>query len=129
MEKHSTFLEVIEHYELTKEDCNKPLRDAHLVSISRSSCTSWKSLPAHLGLEAIVAEDADRSQADPEEKRLKFFRQWKKRKGSKATYSQLINALLKIDCRQDAEDVCQILSEPLTPSQTSSTTDTAGNGT
>ena len=103
--------EVISQYGLTEADCSKPVSEVHLESISRSSCSSWKSLPAHLGLETIVAEDADRSQADPREKRLEFFRQWKKIKGSDATYSQLINALLKIDCKQDPEKVCQILAQ------------------
>ena len=132
MEKHPTFPEVIEHCGLTEKDCNKPVSDAHLECISRSSYTSWKSLPAHLGLETIVAEDADHSQVHPEEKRVEFFRQWKKRKGSGATYSQLINALLKINCREDAEKVCQIISQDVQPSNSSesscaaSTTDTAG---
>ena len=88
-----------------KEDCNKPVSDAHLERISSSCC------------------DSECSHPDPEMKRLYFFRRWKKRKGSGATYSELIKALLAIDSRQDAERVYAILKKD--PSFTSSSTSTS----
>ena len=33
---------------------------------------------------------------------------WKQRKGKDATYRHLIDALIKIECREDAETVCEI---------------------
>ena len=88
-----------------------PVSDCDLEIISRCCCKDWKMLPAHLELDAIVAEDIDRKQVDEREKRHVFLRQWKKMKGSAATYKQLHTALLKIDCREDAEKVYAILEE------------------
>jgi hypothetical protein len=101
---------------LSHRSSKKPVSDAHLEEISRSSCKQWKSLPSHLDLETIVASDIDRSQKDEREKRHDFFKKWKDIKGSGATYKQLINALLKIKCVQDAEKICQLLKESTQPS-------------
>lgn len=107
---HITLLaELMKQYGLTGKDCNKPVSDSHLECISRSSCKHWKSLPAHLGLETITAEDSDRKYADPGSKRYDFFQKWQQMKGSGATYKQLVLALLIINCRQDAEAVCNVL--------------------
>ena len=107
--------ELLKHYELTEEDLNKPVSDSHVEGISRSSCKHWKSLPAHLGLKPITAEDSDRKHIDPAEKRYDFFLKWKEMKGSGATYKQLIIALVKIDCREDAEAVCAVLKGSVQP--------------
>lgn len=86
------------------------ISDDHLEKISRSCCEKWKSLPAHLELDTIVASDIDKKQKDEEEKRHDFFKKWKRTKGSAATYGKLISALEKIDCKDDAEKVHKIMS-------------------
>ena len=90
---------------------NSLVSDVHLQDISHSCCSKWRFLPARLEMEEIVVEDIDRLQGlSEEEKRLAFFKQWKSEKGSEATYKKLIDALEKIDCREDAENVFRIQS-------------------
>ena len=71
----------------------------------------------------IVVQDIDRLLGlSEEEKRLAFFKQWKREKGSEATYKKLIDALEEMDCREDVENVCRVLqsSGPITQSGKSS---------
>lgn len=68
-------------------------------------------------MEAIVAEDIDKRQRDEREKRHDFLCQWKEINGAGATYKVLINALLKIMCKQDTERVCKMLKESLIDQQ------------
>jgi hypothetical protein len=76
-----TIQDLLKCYGLSHRSSKKPVSDAHLEEISRSSCEQWKSLPSHLGLETIVASDIDRSQKE-REKRHDFFKKWKDIKGS-----------------------------------------------
>ena len=133
----SSFSDLIKRYELSHRSTKKQVSDAHLELISRSYCEEWKSLPPHLKLETIVANDIDRSAKDERQKRHDFLFEWKDIKGSAANYKQLITALLQIKRRQDAEKVCELLKEsicpkPLALSETSNTacamppTDTTG---
>lgn len=107
-------------------DRNQQVSDGHLEEISRSCCEQWKSLPPYLGLETIVASDIDKSPKEEGEKRHDFFKKWKKVKGFAATYGKLIDALLAIKCRGDAEKVYKIMlstcaesSQPPEPSAAS----------
>ena len=102
-------LELIASYHLAEKDTDKQITDEHIEVISRTSCSQWKSLPAHLGLPLITARDIDRGPGDEREKRNTFLTTWKAMNGSKATYKKLISALLKIECREDAESVCELL--------------------
>ena len=110
-EKSSTFLQLMSQYRLTERQYNKQVSDIHLEKLSRSGCKQWKSLPPYLKLEAIVAEDIDKSQKGEREKRHEFLLTWKEMEGSSATYKQLITALLKIKCRRDAEKLCEMLKK------------------
>lgn len=100
-------------YGLTKGS-KKQVSDDDLERISRSYCKEWKSLPPYLDLEAIEADDIDLRPIDEREKRHKFLLKWKHIKGSRATYKQLIDALLKINCVQDAEGVSSLLKQSIT---------------
>lgn len=110
-----TLHDLLKQYELSNRSCKKPVSDVHLELFSRAHCKQWKSLPSHIGLETIIAEDINRSQKDEREKRQDFFIQWKETQGSRATYKLLITALLKIGCRQDAEKMCEMLKESICP--------------
>lgn len=115
-----TLQELIEQHGLSEGDCNQLATDVHLEQISRVCCRQWKSLPAHLGLETVVAEDIDKGQKGEREKRHDFLRQWKEIKGSAATYKRLLTALMEIRCTQDAGKVCEVLrGEVSTPPQQS----------
>ena len=96
---------------LSEQDLSKAVSDKDLERISRSCCKDWKSLPTHLELETFLVEDIEKSWADEREKRHNFLRQWKRIKGSRATYRQLVSALLEIGSVEDAEKVCAILKE------------------
>lgn len=114
-------LQRLKHHGLTERDVRRTVSDEHLEVISRTCCAGeqWKSLPAHLGLGTILATDIDGSLRGHRAKRLEFFQEWKKVKGHNATYKQLITALLKIDCGENADKVCTLLTHegahPLTP--------------
>ena len=115
--EHSTFLHLMGHYGLTEGHYNQTVDDSHLEKLSRSGCKQWKSLPSHLKLETIVAEDIDKSQKEEREKRYDFLLKWKNTEGSAATYAQLISALLKIKCRRDAERLCEMVKKSAPQSQ------------
>ena len=91
-------------YKLKKEDVGKKISDIHLDKISHSCCSQWKRLPPYLDMERI-SED---------EKRSSFFSKWVDEKGSDATYGKLISALLKMECKNDAEKVCELIQPVLT---------------
>ena len=77
--------ELLKKYQLSGSSCKKQVNTGHLETISRSGCKEWKSLPAHLELEDIVAEDIDKSKKTEREKRHEFLLKWKDVKGSEAT--------------------------------------------
>lgn len=104
-----TVKSLMERYELTDEECSKQVSDKHLEELSRTHCSKWRRLPVHLDLDTIVQEDIDCIAIAEDDKRYKFFKEWKERIGNAATYKTLVAALLKIDCRNDAEYVCDLL--------------------
>lgn len=111
------FESLLQLYKLTEEESNKQVTDSHLDDISRSNCSRWRSLPPQLEIENIVVEDIDREHKGEEEKRKDFFYAWKQKKGSLATYKKLICALLKIECKDDAEGVFKLLQQSLSTQQ------------
>ena len=105
----------------SRASLSEQVSDVHLQDISRSCCSKWRRLPARLEMEEIVVQDIDRLQGlSEEEKRLNFFKQWKSEKGSEATYKKLIDALVKIKCREDAEKVQCLIENPATTTATMS---------
>ncbi len=102
---------IMELEEYGEEDCRYLVGERELGYISRSCCPQWRALPSHLGLPSILVEDIERSVADEGVRRHIFFQEWKQRKGSEAIYEKLIGALLEINCRRDAENVCELLRD------------------
>lgn len=98
---------LLKKYKITKNS-KQQVSDDHLREIALSYCKDWKKLPSLLGLESIVADDIDRSGKEEGGKRHDFLLKWKSLNGSSATYKQLIGALLKIRCVDDAEKVCSL---------------------
>jgi len=96
---------------LTSKDCNVQVSEIHLDKIARSGCAKWRSLPPYLDLPSIVVSNIERQTSDEEERRKLFFSDWKQKKASSATYGRLIEALVEIDCVQDAEMVCTLLKK------------------
>ena len=112
----------MEDYQISDKECSKQVSDIHLQKLTRTHITKWRLLPPILGLEEAMKDDIDHESGDEGEKQYKFFTGWKEMQGADATYKALINALLKIGCRSDAEYVCQLM-QPLPPKYLASTGD------
>lgn len=109
-ESHDTKMEDLMYkYDLNISDCNRQVTDRHIDEISRSYCGEWRHLPSQLEMDEIIESDINRKPIAEDEKRREFFKKWKNRHGSRATYEKLIRALLRIRCLNDAESVCRLL--------------------
>ena len=104
---------LLKQYKLKKEDVGKKISDIHLDKISHSCCSQWKRLPPYLDMERIVKDDVNRLSVSEDEKRSSFFLKWVDEKGSDATYEEIISALLKMGCKNDAEKVCKLIQPVL----------------
>ena len=101
------------HYNLSEDDLNQEISDSHLDQIALKHCACWKLLSPHLDLGNMTINDITLSLtlATETDKRVEFFRQWKKVKGFEATYKKLVAALLKIDQKHEAGIVCKLLKQ------------------
>ena len=104
----------------TEEVFDQQISDPHLEEISRTSSTKWRSLPPHLDIPDTTVSDIECDSQNEEEWQNNFFFTWKRKKGTRATYRKLVHALLKIDCRGDAEKVCKLLMESVSTRQKNS---------
>jgi dsRNA-specific ribonuclease len=93
-----SYEELIKKHKLSEEE---KVSEAHMEAISNYYCKHWERL-----LEINNTEVSDIR------KRLELLHTWREQKGSKATYKQLVLALLKID---GAEKVREILKKELSP--------------
>ena len=91
------------------------ISDLHLEEIASFLLVDWRSLPPHLSLEEIIVRDIERRYPDERGRRRELLQLWRQRYGSAATYRRLIQALLEIQCRQDAEAVCRLLLRSFLP--------------
>ena len=85
--------------------------EAHAQEIAVAHCLKWAYLVVHLGFKDSTAIRHDiktnANYNNEQERRQRFFDVWRER--DDATYRALINALLHIDQRADAEFVCELL--------------------
>ena len=100
---------MLSHHGLKDEYYNCVISDQHLQEIARECCEQWRLLPPYLDVPKIWTSDLDRTPIPQEEKRCTFFEKWKSEKKHDATYRSLIDALLKIECKEDANHVCELL--------------------
>ncbi len=110
--QHNDLSSALQRYHLSEGDVLQQVSNVHLQEISRSYCLKWRFLPAALmeNPKAVV-NDIERGGKPEDEQRADFFSRWQSEKGSEANYMNLINALLVIGCRQDAEYVCGLLKK------------------
>jgi hypothetical protein len=114
MTEHSDLSSVLNHFEISDVESRSQVTDNYLEKISRFYCVKWRLLPSYLTMGDIVVNDVSREHPHREsEQRFYFFKEWKDTRGLEATYRSLINALLEINCRRDAESVCQLLKDQL----------------
>ena len=105
---------LMEKHGLSEEDWNQKVSDIHVGDISRCLCEKWRYLYCHLDLDKIVVSDASRNHNNEADRRSAFFNEWREQQASEATYRKLVYALLRIDAKQDAVDVCKLLAKSLT---------------
>ena len=96
---------------LAADKLSKPC-DSKIIP-SLSDCFSqWRVVFASL-LSEIDLGDINRENHTEEEKRIAALHKWKARKGDGATYEVVVNALLNIGEKGQAESLCKILSDSL----------------
>ena len=101
--------ELLKRHKLTDKDINRPVNVNNLELTSHFCYKQWKSLPSHLGVQSNVVGEIDKTYEDEKTKCLNFLLRWMK--GSRATYRQLLTALLSIKCEQAAEMLSKKLKE------------------
>ena len=102
---------LLKKYELESGECGKKVTECHLQEIANNICENWKWLQPHLKLAKLVVKDINSKFSDEKDKRLEFFQRWVEQEGSGATYSKLVDALLAIKCKEDAEFVLALLQK------------------
>lgn len=95
-------------YELSEEDCAKPVTDKDLVEISTSCGFPYERLSPYLRVERVVAQAIKRDWKSEPERRAALL-EWSQTMGSDATYKALIAGLLEIKRKKDAEVICNLL--------------------
>lgn len=109
MAKPVTVEFILSRHGVPESACNKKITDLHMQEIALKRCRRWKDLPVHLGMEKSDADDLDHKQISETEKIKGFLDKWEQAYGTDATYRVLMDALLKIKNRGDAEFICELL--------------------
>ena len=99
--------EFLDYFDLKPEDVNVKIDVQHINEIAKICIKEWDCLHTKLGIDTkdIAATEAGSSQ----NRSLQIICLWKKQNGREATYKRLIDALIKIKSREEAESVCEIL--------------------
>ena len=101
-----TLDDCIEHFDLAAEVLDAKCSDEHILDVSRF--LDWKGVAAYLKLDVDAVESDGRDEAD---KRRKTLQNWKNKFAFKATYRNLIQALLDSGRGDHAEEVCELLQK------------------
>lgn len=109
---------LMKNYSLSEQYCNRTVSDRNLEEICRHyglNNSSWKVLRSPLGMapDGSTAFTDILSNAFHLEKATyhDFFFNWKRTKGSAATYKRLLNALVATDSHKEAHFVCSLLKQ------------------
>ena len=81
--------------------------EEHIKLLSVS--LKWRSVAPHLGLSAADIEEIEFDSKVESERRLKTLQMWKDKYAFKATYKELVKALLTVGNASHAHDVCKLL--------------------
>ena len=101
--------EILGQYGLVVDDCTTKISDKDLGSICSKCIFPHDSLAPHLKVEQACAEDIKHDSNLRSERRSSLLKKWKQSNGSSATYEVLIDALLAIEHKEDAEVICKLL--------------------
>jgi len=112
--------DLLQQFQLKEEEAILPITDIHIEDICRTQSIPWQSLPFVLLDNPRTVVSDIKSERKPEvDNRLHFFSEWRKQKGSGASYKELITALLYLTSREHAEYVCHLMKSPRKISQAS----------
>ena len=108
-DKGITFDDLTKRFKIPDSILEDEVSDDDIREIS-TFLESWKLVGPHLGLSKGEIEAIDRDGNTEEEKRLLMLQRWKQALVFKATYKELVNALLSVRRADVAVKVCQAVS-------------------
>ena len=108
-DKGITLEDLTERYKIPSSVLENEVSDDDIRKIS-TFLESWKVVAPYLGLSKGQIEASDRDGKSEEEKRLLMLQRWKQAFVFKATYKELINALLSVARADLAVKVCKTVS-------------------
>jgi hypothetical protein len=115
-----TTRDLMNTYDLSEDYCTKEISNVHAsdVCLLLHGCSKWQLMVPILGMKEDEVSDTKHALLSEDERRQNFILKWRKKHGCEATFKALINALIKIECHEDAEEVCKFLKESIAePSQ------------
>ena len=104
-----TLGDCIEHFDLTDEVLDAKCSDEHILDVSRF--LDWKGVARYLKLTESEVGAVDSDGRDEQDKRHKTLQKWKSKFAFKATYKNLIQALLDSGRGDHAEEVCKLFKK------------------
>ena len=113
MEKQAVTLpSLLWHCKLTESDVEIEVDERDYLEVARCF-TDWREIAPLCGIEINEINDIERDYKAEEAKRVGFLKTWKRKFAFKATYSSLIQALLKRSGADEARKVCKHLKGKL----------------
>jgi hypothetical protein len=115
-----TTRDLMNTYDLSEDYCTKEISNVHAsdVCLLLHGCSKWQLMVPILGMKEDEVSDTKHALLSEDERRQNFILKWRKKHGCEATFKALINALIKIECHEDAEEVCKFLKKSIAePSQ------------
>ena len=101
--------EIVKLYSVTEVDLKRKCSDEHILKIGEF--ISWKNVGRHLSeITSQNMKDIESNGSDQEEKRIMLLEKWVEGNGSNATYGAMMAAMVRAGKRNEAEEVCKLLT-------------------
>ena len=107
-DKGVTFGDLEQRFKIPSGTLENEVSDDDIREIS-AFLESWKLVAPHLGLSKGEIEAVENDAKSEEEKRLSLLQKWKQALVFKATYKELVNALLSVRRADLAVKVCRMV--------------------
>ena len=104
-----TLDECIQRFDLAAKDLDAECSDEHILNVSRF--LDWRGVAPHLNLTDSEVDAVGSDGKDEQDKRRKTLQKWKSKFSFKATYKDLIQALLDSGRADHAKEVCKLLQK------------------
>ena len=104
-----TLNECIQRFDLADEVLDAECSNKHIADVSRF--LDWRGVAQYLKLTDSDVNAVDSDGRDEQDKRHKTLEKWKSKFAFKATYRNLIQALLDSGRGDHAEEVCELLQK------------------